>query len=738
MKLSLLASALLQQTSGQGLGLVASGPTSRGYQESLPHCGKPRFHHNVNLFFELPDERKRRSTSFSKDESKTSVDVPVERSNGNRNWFDQSKRDIRKVERTTKRKEKKGKMPSSHLQSQRLIGGQEAIPHSWPWQVFVKIEGKAGGYDCGGSIISEKWILTAAHCVPYRPVPAMSYVYAGIHRIHTGPKQKLKVKRVIVHSQYGFPILDNNDIALVELEKPLVFSPQIQPLCLPDPSICLPHGMKCAATGWGVTDKFGTQIPDALNEVAVRLIEKEQCENIHSDYQGQLSDEMLCAGYKEGGRDACLGDSGGPLACQIEENGPYVLYGITSWGIGCGDPLHPGVYTRVTALMDWVKEHTGIGPAISGGDFPQHQCAGQSAAPLIPTGDDATPPPSVAVTANKPLTSRKDQNKQQVAVSTNSGPAEFDLQGLIDSEIEEVGTCGGSTDLRSGSLRSPGYGKKYPTDIKCLWQVKPEVSENEWIQIEFKKSDFGKCADKGFRYNAKPKGDYIAVLDEFGQVVNNRSICRTSNGAPLYVFAKGSASLFMSSDENVSDNGKGFRMRFQTLPYEPSKCGDKRYQTLESDETIHVSSMNWPNRYLAGTDCNWNIEAPIGHQLVVDIDMFDIGGVKNKCDNIYASVTDNGDGAELGRFCGKLSKKYLANKKMTSTSNKIEINFVAGNNAPKRGFRFKIRAVPMDSVKSQRALSSTETTGVSNEVIISRIEKLLTILKARLGFSEAK
>jgi hypothetical protein len=91
----------------------------------------------------------------------------------------------------------------------------------------------------------------------------------------------------------------------------------------------------------------------------------------------------------------------------------------------------------------------------------------------------------------------------------------------------------------------------------------------------------------------------------------------------------------------------------------------------------------------------------------------------------------------LGKFCGKLSKKYLANKKMTSTTNKIEINFVAGNNAPKRGFRFKIRAVPIDSVKSQRALSSTQTTGVSNEVIISRIEKLLTILKARLGYSEA-
>ena len=76
--------------------------------------------------------RKRRSSSFSKDESKTSADVPVERSNGNRNWFDQSKRDIRKVERTKKRKEKKGKMPSSHLQSQRLIGGKDFF------QIFSK------------------------------------------------------------------------------------------------------------------------------------------------------------------------------------------------------------------------------------------------------------------------------------------------------------------------------------------------------------------------------------------------------------------------------------------------------------------------------------------------------------------------------------------------------------------------------------------------------------------------
>ena len=113
--------------------------------------------------------------------------------------------------------------------------------------------------------------------------------------------------------------------------------------------MCLPTGTKCAATGWGVTDKFATQIPDELNEVGVKIIEKDICENIHPDYHNQLSDEMLCAGYKEGGKDACLGDSGGPLACQVGGvEGPWILYGITSWGIGCGDPLHPGVYARVT------------------------------------------------------------------------------------------------------------------------------------------------------------------------------------------------------------------------------------------------------------------------------------------------------------------------------------------------------------------------------------------------------
>jgi len=155
--------ALTDVTSAQGFGIGASGPTSRGYQEALPYCGKPRFHHNVNLFFELPDERKRRETSDALLESEQQSEPPspaVSRSNGNLSWLTNSKKEFRKEERTKDRKLAKGKTGDSHLDSQRLIGGQEAIPHSWPWQVFVKIEGKSGGYDCGGSIIGTSVLET--------------------------------------------------------------------------------------------------------------------------------------------------------------------------------------------------------------------------------------------------------------------------------------------------------------------------------------------------------------------------------------------------------------------------------------------------------------------------------------------------------------------------------------------------------------------------------------------------
>ena len=108
-----------------------------------------------------------------------------------------------------------------------------------------------------------------------------------------------------------------------------------------------------------LTERGG--FPDRLQEVAVKLIGRERCRR-YSGY-GHITDRMICAGYEAGGRDACAGDSGGPLVCRDgpDQNSPWVLYGIVSWGYGCARPGNPGVYALVPSLIDWVKEQTGLG-----------------------------------------------------------------------------------------------------------------------------------------------------------------------------------------------------------------------------------------------------------------------------------------------------------------------------------------------------------------------------------------
>jgi secreted trypsin-like serine protease len=173
-------------------------------------------------------------------------------------------------------------------------------------------------------------------------------------------------------------------------------------------------------------DKYATQIPDELNEVGLKIIESDICENIHPDYENQLSGEMLCAGYKEGGKDACLGDSGGPLACQVGgTEGPWILYGITSWGIGCGDPLHPGVYARVTKLQKWVEEKTGVKAAIKGKDIGM-QCEGV-------TQEETT-------TTQKPKTTRKPNRTTEMTTTIDDAPVEItDTEGTpADNKMQSV------------------------------------------------------------------------------------------------------------------------------------------------------------------------------------------------------------------------------------------------------------------------------------------------------------
>ncbi|KFP62041.1 Transmembrane protease serine 6, partial [Cariama cristata] len=139
------------------------------------------------------------------------------------------------------------------------------------------------------------------------------------------------------------------DVALLQLDHPVIISPLIQPICLPAPSHLFEPGLHCWITGWGAL-KEGGHISNVLQKVDVQLIQQDICSEA---YHYMISPRMMCAGYHTGKKDACQDTSGGPLACK-EPSGRWFLAGVVSWGMGCARLNHYGVYTRITQVLGWM------------------------------------------------------------------------------------------------------------------------------------------------------------------------------------------------------------------------------------------------------------------------------------------------------------------------------------------------------------------------------------------------
>uniref|UniRef100_A0A8C5Z7N5 trypsin n=1 Tax=Marmota marmota marmota TaxID=9994 RepID=A0A8C5Z7N5_MARMA len=210
----------------------------------------------------------------------------------------------------------------------KIVGGYTCEKNSLPYQVSLNI----GFHNCGGSLISDQWVLSAAHC--YRKLLILNTRYIqvrlGEHNINVieGDEQFIDAVKIIPHPNFSKDTADKN-IMLLKLKSPAIIS------------------SRCLVSGWGNTLSSGVKYPDLLQCLDAPVLSDTAC---HKAYPGMITSNMFCLGFLEGGKDSCQCDSGGPVACNGE------LQGIVSWGTGCALKGKPGVYTKVCKYLDWIQE----------------------------------------------------------------------------------------------------------------------------------------------------------------------------------------------------------------------------------------------------------------------------------------------------------------------------------------------------------------------------------------------
>ncbi|KAJ1529299.1 hypothetical protein ONE63_006095 [Megalurothrips usitatus] len=252
----------------------------------------------------------------------------------------------------------------------RIVGGTQPPYGAYPWQVEIqafRAEQRSFQHHCGGALIGPRLVLTAAHCLkaPALNSPDQLRIVLGDHNLSSSDphEQAFRAERVLLHPEFRKEGPYSNDIALILVTpvggRAFRFSSHVQPICLPDLAAkrAAPEGSWCTVTGWGAqADDAVDTLSPVLRAAAVPLLAQDTCRgaDVLGGRRQPILDGMICAGPLSGGVDACGGDSGGPLACEV--HGRWVLTGLVSWGDGCAKRNRPGVYTRVAHYSDWIRE----------------------------------------------------------------------------------------------------------------------------------------------------------------------------------------------------------------------------------------------------------------------------------------------------------------------------------------------------------------------------------------------
>uniref|UniRef100_A0A3B4FGP6 trypsin n=1 Tax=Pundamilia nyererei TaxID=303518 RepID=A0A3B4FGP6_9CICH len=231
------------------------------------------------------------------------------------------------------------------LMQSRIVGGHTAAPNSIRY--LVSLKSTSGQHFCGGSLVHRYWVLTAAHYCWRKPQAEQMMIVAGDYKVNIfeGTEQYAKPRILVIHPLYNRST-NNADIMLIKVP---------QNRCRKVTSGLLKQGTGvaeghvCRVSGWGYNSLEGGQVPVTLRTVTVPIVSTARC-NSSDSFNGNITANMICAGYSTGGKDACKGDSGGPLVCDRR------IYGVVSWGNGCGDAKFPGVYTAVSRFRRWIDQ----------------------------------------------------------------------------------------------------------------------------------------------------------------------------------------------------------------------------------------------------------------------------------------------------------------------------------------------------------------------------------------------